>query len=612
MPRISKFAATFINTLLVFCQKPLVPIFILAPLASVLYFWNLGKNSFRDLDEAIFVQVSKEILESGNWITLHLRGVPFFHKPPLMIWLNTFLFGAFGINEFNARFLAALCAVAIILLVYYFVKNSYGVTTGFLASLILIFSPLFLYERGCRSTEEDCLAILLSCAVFYFFWKSRTRQNFLYLSSLCVGLIFLAKSAVAFLPVLSILLFLLVTREYRFYGMRRWIGAAIVFLTVVLPWHIAQFLISGENFFKIYLGETMYFLRPSSLTHINWLTNFISSPVVQRIGQRAEISPLCTPWFYLQTIVVGFYPWSVVFFFALIYVVATSLLYRKPPTEEKRFSLLILCWFLVPLVLLSLLHMRRSFRINIVSPAMAIIMAKFFIDSLRAKKHSLLLIVSFVTTAAVLVNLRIIQYGTPYFTFCSWMDYYLGNFLLPSRTLLTFNARQPVISILAVALILLLPILLFKKSRESITRGVVFLLLVSMIAIAAYNCFILVKGSTYKSDMDVMMRFLNGLRPAVRELTVWDDGLRRLEEKSFTTFPSEHDKWGDYYYLHSAKDITVNFVQGRQQLLAGLGTHRISYLVTNRENMRRLRALIDEKKVEIIKIEGQLVLLRSI
>lgn len=572
-------------------------------------FWNLGQNSFRDLDEAMFVQVSKEVVTSGDWLTLHLRGEPFFHKPPLKIWLNSVIFSIFGINEFNARFLSALSGLIIVLLIYYFIRNIYGAATGFLASLILILSPQFLYERCCRSAEEDALVVLFFYAVFYFFWKSRKRQSYIYLSSIFIGLIFLAKSMASLLPIFSIMFFLLITKEYRLYSIKTWVFVFLLVAIIILPWHIAQFFISGENFFKIYLGEMIYFLKPSYLLRNNFLTNFITSPVIQRIGQRAGISPLCDSWYYLRAIIVGFYPWSIIFTFAVAYSIISSVIYCKSKGDDSKFRILILSWFFVPLTLLSLLYIKRVFRTNIIYPAMAIILAKFFIDSLRIKKNRAFLIVSIISTTAILANSAIIQYGIPRHTFCAWLDYYFGNFLLPNNILLRFNNPHPVIGISTVILLLFPLYFLLKKSREQIIRIGAFLLLALMIFIAGFNCFFLVWTSTYKSDMYNTVRYIETLPDPSKELIVWEDNLYRIHTEPFNTFPSEYDKWGDYYYLNNNKNITPKFIQEYAQLLEMLRKNKTFLLLTDKDKLQKLRNLINEKKIKIVKMGASLVLL---
>ena len=45
-------------------------IFPLILFAGFVFFWRLGQPALKDWDEAIYGEVSKEILQSGNWFDL--------------------------------------------------------------------------------------------------------------------------------------------------------------------------------------------------------------------------------------------------------------------------------------------------------------------------------------------------------------------------------------------------------------------------------------------------------------------------------------------------------------------------------------------------------------
>src|SRR5205823_3315078 len=65
---------------------------LLAALAAWIFFYRLGAEPLTDWDEAWHAQVSAEILTSGDWMTLHYRGQPYYNKPPLTFWLRAVAF----------------------------------------------------------------------------------------------------------------------------------------------------------------------------------------------------------------------------------------------------------------------------------------------------------------------------------------------------------------------------------------------------------------------------------------------------------------------------------------------------------------------------------------
>lgn len=76
---------------------------IIGSLSAFVLLWGLGQGSLMDWDEAIYAQVSKEIVNSGNWLELHYGYEPYFRKPPLFMWTTALLYRIFGINEFWAH-----------------------------------------------------------------------------------------------------------------------------------------------------------------------------------------------------------------------------------------------------------------------------------------------------------------------------------------------------------------------------------------------------------------------------------------------------------------------------------------------------------------------------
>src|SRR5215467_11999879 len=76
---------------------------ILCGLAAVVIIPGLGKASLQDWDEATYAQISKEIIESGDWVTLHYEHKTWIDKPPLLMWSIAIFYKLFGINEFWSR-----------------------------------------------------------------------------------------------------------------------------------------------------------------------------------------------------------------------------------------------------------------------------------------------------------------------------------------------------------------------------------------------------------------------------------------------------------------------------------------------------------------------------
>src|SRR5437879_9855712 len=76
----------------------------------VCFFSHLGALGVVGPDEPRYASVAREMAESGDWVTPHLYGKPWFEKPVLFYWAAALAYRKFGVNEFAARLPSALAA----------------------------------------------------------------------------------------------------------------------------------------------------------------------------------------------------------------------------------------------------------------------------------------------------------------------------------------------------------------------------------------------------------------------------------------------------------------------------------------------------------------------
>ncbi len=88
---------------------------VLAAIASLVFFVNLGGAHLWDVDEAIFAQSAREMQLRGDWVVPYFNGELFTHKPAMMYWMMIAGYEMFGPTEFGARFWSAVFGVASVL-----------------------------------------------------------------------------------------------------------------------------------------------------------------------------------------------------------------------------------------------------------------------------------------------------------------------------------------------------------------------------------------------------------------------------------------------------------------------------------------------------------------
>jgi len=158
--------------------------------SAVLLFWRLGQNELASWDEAIYAQVSKEILSSGDWVTLHWGHRTWFEKPPLFMWATAILYKWFGVNELWSRVGSALSGVGVAALTYLIGKKIYDRPVGLGAVLILLTTPHFVSSARIATTD-----IALTCFVYlavYGYvrtWEGDTRWWYLAWTGIALAVI---------------------------------------------------------------------------------------------------------------------------------------------------------------------------------------------------------------------------------------------------------------------------------------------------------------------------------------------------------------------------------------------------------------------------------------
>ena len=99
---------------------------LLLTLCALLFFLGLGTLGLTDRDEGSNAEAAREMVESGDWITPTLNGVPRFAKPVFTYWLISGSYLAFGVSELTARLPSALFGIALVLMQYVFASRLLG------------------------------------------------------------------------------------------------------------------------------------------------------------------------------------------------------------------------------------------------------------------------------------------------------------------------------------------------------------------------------------------------------------------------------------------------------------------------------------------------------
>src|SRR5271163_2894732 len=88
-------------------------------LAALLFFCiGLSTRPYLTPSEARYIEVPRQMLATGDWLTPRINGVPYFEKPPLFYWLQASVMQFFGSGEFAGRIATALLCILLCMVTY--------------------------------------------------------------------------------------------------------------------------------------------------------------------------------------------------------------------------------------------------------------------------------------------------------------------------------------------------------------------------------------------------------------------------------------------------------------------------------------------------------------
>lgn len=251
--------------------------------------FRLGSVTLFDVDEAVFSQATKEMIQNGNWITPTYNGEPRYDKPVLFYWLMAFSYKIFGINEFGARFPSAFTGFILCIALYFFLnllKPKQALYT------VLSFAFSFYYFVYTHAAVTDmALTLFISFSLMSFYLSVERHKSFIYGFYVFSAFAFLTKGLIGVLfpfAIASVYIFL----KEGFKGLKKILNlkAMIIFILISMPWYAAQVLINGKEFLE------QFFIKH----HFMRYTGVIS-------GHRGPI------YYFIPVLIIGMFPWIAFF-----------------------------------------------------------------------------------------------------------------------------------------------------------------------------------------------------------------------------------------------------------------------------------------------------------
>ena len=259
----------------------------------VLALWLGIAASIRQLavpDEGRYGDITRWMVESGDWLTPRINDVPFFHKPPLLHWLGGGLMEVFGVHIWVMRLVPVFAGMVMLLGMFWFVSRhaEAKISQSLARSSVLVLATSLLFYGSSQYINHDLLvAAWISMTVFAFAdYAIKNEKKSLFLGYFAAALALLSKGLIGVLiPGMILLPWLIFSGHWRRIPALLNPLGIILFLIIVSPW--------------LYLAQQKY---------PNFLHYFFIEQQFDRFGGKQFNNK--QPWFfYVGCLLISFLPW---------------------------------------------------------------------------------------------------------------------------------------------------------------------------------------------------------------------------------------------------------------------------------------------------------------
>ncbi|MCC8365258.1 lipid IV(A) 4-amino-4-deoxy-L-arabinosyltransferase [Xenorhabdus sp. PB61.4] len=310
-------------------------------------------------DETRYAEISRDMLQRGDWIVPYFLDIRYFEKPVAGYWINSISQWIFGDSNFAVRFGSVFSIMLSAFLLYRLAMMMWQCRQIAFISCLIYISMFIVFSVGTYSVLDPMFSLWVTAGIVSCYWAlkaSSTRERVFawFVLGITCGMAFMTKGFLALvLPVISMIP--VTIYQKRFLEMLRFGPIAIIGAVLIsLPWVIA-----------------VAVREPDYWHYFFWIEH------IQRFASEnaQHASPF---WFYLPIVILGVIPWLGLLPGALF----TG--WKAKKNHPEMFFLL--CWFCIPLIFFSI---SRGKLLTYILPCMgplALMMAKYAVDSMRNGK----------------------------------------------------------------------------------------------------------------------------------------------------------------------------------------------------------------------------------
>jgi 4-amino-4-deoxy-L-arabinose transferase-like glycosyltransferase len=311
---------------------------------------------FLHFDDPLYTLVAKNVVATGDWITLRHPAYAQVDKPPLTIWLMAASIWLAGDTPIARRAWHILMTLALVLTTYRVARRGAGPNESLLAALVLITATHVHYQHLAPQQDVPLTLFLVLAFLAFHDYRQFGRTRDALLAGVWVALGTLTKGLVApaifGLVAITDIVVCAGQRHAEHWNWGQVAAGAIVFVSIAAPWFVAGAQRGGEA--------------------------FVDTLLLGRMGLARAIRPayptapyLLTLLYYVPVLVAGVLPWTGALPGALREL-GRGLSRSGPPSIR-----LCALWCAIPFLVLSILPTDHEIRYILpVYPALAVLIAR--------------------------------------------------------------------------------------------------------------------------------------------------------------------------------------------------------------------------------------------
>jgi 4-amino-4-deoxy-L-arabinose transferase-like glycosyltransferase len=254
---------------------------VLLVLVAINMFFGIGSIPLTDPDEPAYAETAREMIAFHDYVSPRIFNEYWYDKPPMYYWLVAGAYQVFGINEFAARFPAALMGLLSVLAVYFSATKLFNERAGFWSGIVLG-TCINMFYMGKAGVTDTTLLFFMTAALLSFLHEQYWAMY------ICMGLATLTKGPIGIVfPGAIIFLTLLCWGDLRRLLKMHIIPGIILCMVIVTPWYYHMYQLHGMEFINTFLGfhNLTRFTTPEHPTRVLW-------------------------YYYLPVMVLGIFPWT--------------------------------------------------------------------------------------------------------------------------------------------------------------------------------------------------------------------------------------------------------------------------------------------------------------